>query len=1223
VAVDKNRKTIFVTLVFLSYFYCFGQSYLVHRYSETEGLPSSTVYDVIQDRQGRMWFATRAGIAVYDGLTWEKFTTAHGLPEPSIFKIRLDKKNRVWALSQAPACVIPVAYYNPAPANEKEENNYRHPWKSIQSKTIPGCTSLNITSFELVEMEQNPIIAVGTGKYGLFLWNRGNLGKWENISEQNGLLSNSINDMAFFKEKLYLATDNGLSLITINSHTTDKPIIDNRLSQSLGFPAKAIEGLGIETKDKYADSDLKRSRVWLFGHEWLGYFEAGEDRLKMTAVYPVEILFKHKKMAAHVLPDYRCGLYVGNHYELNYFNYRTLSWEQLNMVNGLIGSGANDMSIDFEKNIWIAGDRGISKISSRRFSNFQKIHGLFEDEVSAVLEVAPGKFILGHNNGITFYNSNRMGFQTIPLSRERSASDSLCRVLDMQRDSKKNTWLAASWAGLAKVTPQGSVTWYGEKDGLPRYISCLWLDEQDHVWVGGEEKVFCSTGTGFMPQKIGDFSIVKPRRIYGDRENLRYIASSGKGLYVYQEHSNQWRNYKLTGKDYQRADSIFALKRDSKGRLLLGTLAGIYILEDETLKKFKDNQFQVDRPVYFILEDNKHRLWFGTDNGVVRWDGEKEKRYSIAEGLIGQETNRAAAIQDAGGRIWIGTNRGLSIYEEAFENNELFNPAPKIYLQKIEIQGKDERIPIPVKKNQGKPLRLSHHENTIVFHFRGISFEDETAVQFKSKLEGFDKEWSEEHYPHNQMTRYINLPSGVYRFHLQAGNARGVWSDEIISPGIIILKPYYKRWWFYLCGFLLAGFIFYSIFRFFSARRYAAQLEKEVASRTAQLRAAEQRLRQAQKMEAIGTLAGGIAHDFNNILGVVLGYTELMLDEIPKETSLYRNAEQIRTAAQRAADLVKQILAFSRKSKGKQKPTKLAAVINEALKLLRSTLPATIEIRQDIRVGPDSDTILADAIQVHQVIMNLGTNAAHAMKKEGGLLTVSLDKVYMDTEDLVSNKELEPGLYLRLTVRDTGHGIPEDLQERIFDPFFTTKEPGEGTGMGLAVIHGIIKNHRGDITVYSKPGKGSTFHIYLPRVKAEEEIESQSTGEVPGGTERILLVDDEAALARAEKQILERLGYEVVGKSNSIKALELFRKKPDHFDLIISDVTMPRLTGIQLAVQAKHIRPGVPIILCSGFSTIITKEEIRAIGVNDFILKPIIKTELARIVRKVLDERKD
>lgn len=310
------------------------------------------------------------------------------------------------------------------------------------------------------------------------------------------------------------------------------------------------------------------------------------------------------------------------------------------------------------------------------------------------------------------------------------------------------------------------------------------------------------------------------------------------------------------------------------------------------------------------------------------------------------------------------------------------------------------------------------------------------------------------------------------------------------SPRIIILKPFYRRWWFYLCIFLLAGFIFYSIFRFFSARRYAALLEKEVARRTAQLRAAEQQLLQARKMEAIGTLAGGIAHDFNNILGIVLGYTQLILDEIPEKTNLYQNAEQIRTAAQRAADLVQQILAFSREIKGKQKPIKLGPVIDEALKLLRSTLPAAIEIRRDIRVEPDSDTVLADAGQVHQVIMNLGANAAHAMQKEGGRLTVSLDKIDMDTEDLGGNKELKPGPYLRLSVSDTGRGIPEDLQERIFDPFFTTKEPGEGTGMGLAVIHGIIKNHRGHITVCSKPGKGSTFHIYLPRVEAEKKIKS-------------------------------------------------------------------------------------------------------------------------------------
>ncbi|NIM17090.1 MAG: response regulator [Candidatus Aminicenantes bacterium] len=385
----------------------------------------------------------------------------------------------------------------------------------------------------------------------------------------------------------------------------------------------------------------------------------------------------------------------------------------------------------------------------------------------------------------------------------------------------------------------------------------------------------------------------------------------------------------------------------------------------------------------------------------------------------------------------------------------------------------------------------------------------------------------------------------------------------------------------------------------------------------------EQRLFQAQKMEAIGTLAGGIAHDFNNILGVILGYTELLMDDLPEGSQEHLNTRQILTAAERAKELVKQILAFSRQSKGERKPVKLSTVINEALRLLRSTLPSTIEIRQDIRVDPGADVVLADVTRLHQVMMNLGANAAHAMQKNGGIMDVILDEVYLDAGDVVDHKEIKPGPYLRLTVSDTGHGISPEVMERIFDPFFTTKTPGEGTGMGLAVIHGIVKDHDGDITAYSRPGKGSSFHVYLPRLEEEAELKTTLTEEIPGGSERILLVDDESALTQVGKQILERLGYEVEGKSNSLEALEVFRNEPDRFHLIISDVTMPQMTGIQLAIEAKRIRPRVPFILCSGFSTAITKEEIKSIGVNDFVMKPIIKGELARVVRRVLDENKE
>jgi PAS domain S-box-containing protein len=379
----------------------------------------------------------------------------------------------------------------------------------------------------------------------------------------------------------------------------------------------------------------------------------------------------------------------------------------------------------------------------------------------------------------------------------------------------------------------------------------------------------------------------------------------------------------------------------------------------------------------------------------------------------------------------------------------------------------------------------------------------------------------------------------------------------------------------------------------------------------------EAQLQQAQKMEAIGTLAGGIAHDFNNILYAAIGYADLALDDAPKGTSLQSHLQEVVKAGSRAKDLVKQILTFSRQTEYELKAVQVKLIVKEALKLLRASLPTTIEIRQNIQ---SDSVVLADPTQVHQVLMNLCTNVAHAMLKEGGILEVSLADEELDSDFATRYPDMTPGPHLRLTVSDTGHGMTPDVRERIFDPFFTTKEPGEGTGLGLSVVHGIVKSLGGTITVDSQPGKGSTFQIYLPLAGRELEPEVETEKTVPAGDERILFIDDELVLANMGKQMLERLGYEVVSRTSSIEALELFRAQPDRFDLVITDMTMPNMTGEKLAAEIMNIRPDVPVILCTGFSEVITADKAKAMGIREYVMKPILKRRIAETIRRVLDE---
>jgi PAS domain S-box-containing protein len=381
----------------------------------------------------------------------------------------------------------------------------------------------------------------------------------------------------------------------------------------------------------------------------------------------------------------------------------------------------------------------------------------------------------------------------------------------------------------------------------------------------------------------------------------------------------------------------------------------------------------------------------------------------------------------------------------------------------------------------------------------------------------------------------------------------------------------------------------------------------------------ETQVRQAQKMQAIGTLAGGIAHDFNNILYSIMGNTEMAMDDVPEESLARNNMERVLKAAKRAKGLVQQILTFSRQSGPDRKPMRVQPILKEALQLLRSSLPTTIEILQDIdmKCGP----ILADPSQFHQIIMNLCTNAYHAMREKGGKIGVTLTNTNIATADQTPSLNLKAGPHLKLTVSDTGHGMDRDVLERIFEPFFTTKGPGEGTGMGLAVIHGIVKSYCGDILAYSKQSEGSKFDVYLPLIEnGPVSIETATSDSAPKGKERILLVDDEQEIVRMVQQMLERLGYNVTMRTSSVEALEAFRTLQEKFDLVITDQTMPNMTGEELAKELIRIRPDIPIILCTGFSERISKEKTKAIGIREYIMKPILKSEMANAIRRVLDQ---
>lgn len=380
----------------------------------------------------------------------------------------------------------------------------------------------------------------------------------------------------------------------------------------------------------------------------------------------------------------------------------------------------------------------------------------------------------------------------------------------------------------------------------------------------------------------------------------------------------------------------------------------------------------------------------------------------------------------------------------------------------------------------------------------------------------------------------------------------------------------------------------------------------------------EKQLFQLQKMETIGTLAGGIAHDFNNILTPILGYTDMALEELPVESNLRFDIEQINNAAHRGKDLVQQVLTFSREVDFENKPIQLQPIVTEALNLIKASFPPGVEINQqyDQKIG----TVLADPTHIHQIMMNLCTNANHAMMKTGGILNVKLDAVKIDQKTADKIPNLKKGEYIRLTISDTGHGMDLKTKERIFEPFFTRKEVGSGSGLGLSVVHGIINNYGGAIVVDSTPGKGTTFMIYLPKY-GPDSLESDKSDKKPlKGDEYILFVDDEPEITFMGKKMLENLGYKVSISSNSISAFEEFKKDPEKYSLLVTDQSMPNISGTELAVMMKEVQPALKVIIITGYADNLSDEIITQSGISEVILKPMILDDFSKVIRRVLDK---
>ena len=1002
----------------------FPQRYYTRNYSVVDGLPSSIVNDIVQDSSGMIWCATRKGICYYDGLTW---TTSHigGLTGYGYSFIRCGENGKLWTISNHNILIVNVF-------NGKT-------WDVFPTGRNPKI-SMDFSAFEVFYEKNSPVIVAATYDSGLFVWKHGN---WKYFSEKNGLAGKCIFSMTIAGQKIYVTTENGISVIHNN-------IVDNSIYSSFAFPSKEI--LCIKQENAKGNNP-ETEKLWLLGKDWIGYISAGKFNLvaknfliKIDQVLPYCI----------ICPDGQNGVYFGNYSYLRHYSGSTLQTEYLGRKNGLVGEGVLAMLIDREKNTWIAGQRGVTRIPFTRFSNCTVSDGLFDNEVSCALELSPGRYVFAHEGVLTFYDGKSYTFLNLQSPENGDFHEK--RIQDLYLDRNNNLWVAGSKMGLARINQAKQIKWYREPEGITGKVVSVAGTTDGKIYVATTSALFTIYHDRVEKVVVDGLTGNEIRKIFPGDSNTLYLATYARGLLKISD--NEQVNYMTT--ENKQGNSVFSFLIDSKKRSWVGTADGLYILNGLKLIKYDTNGCVIDRPVYMILEDRRGTTWFGTDDGIYRCAGKQLKHFAVKDGVSGPEINRDAGFIDSKNYIWFGTNNGLTRFHQDFDKDIAQIPPPLLFLDSLATQ--KETYPLTDE------IDLPSDQNNLEFSFRGISFIDEKRVTYLCKLEPFDQTWSTELPSATLKYQYNNIPPGTYRFCVMAKNAMGVCSDPVYSAVIRINYPFYMQWWFIGIVLIIIGFIVYFIFRFVLSRRYNEILVETVSIRTKELQESERLLKQSN--QAKDRFFSIIAHDLRSPFNALLGYLDLLTDKSFDFGEEERRdiLVKLKLASLRTMTLLDNLLAWARTQKGDMTVDpamiNLTEIIAENIMLAESAATAKkIHLRKNTQ---EQFWAYADRNMVNTVFRNLISNAVK-FTFPGGRVDINIRYFNDETE---------------VCVADTGCGISQANQDKLFsiDEHLATKGTNKepGTGLGLILCKEFIGLNKGRLSVKSEEGKGSTFCFTLP-----------------------------------------------------------------------------------------------------------------------------------------------
>jgi two-component sensor histidine kinase/ligand-binding sensor domain-containing protein len=966
-----------------------GQSYLVRTYTENDGLASSTIHDLAQTPDGRLWFATRAGVSVYDGTRWTTYSAPKGFPAVTGNELAVDDNGSLWAWGENPAGIL------------ARFRNGR--W--VSQRPMTGATEAVVPAgLVVVGPPGGETAALGTRETGIFLY-RG--GAWKRLRAATGLASDRVYGLASMGTAIYAATDGGLSIIRDG-------VVDNALNATHPILRRGVVGIVAE------DTPTERL-LWLAGRTWLARLSGGNLQILAEGLaFHTDATHPFLAMS----PDGTGGVYCGNPYSVFHWQAAIREVALLDRSSGLIAEGMTSILLDREMNVWIASLRGLSKISGYRFANFRKAQGLLEDEVTAIVRLADGRLVFGHNDGLTFFDGR--SFRPLPFIRRNKGQPTESRVLDMIVDSAGTIWAAAADRGLARISPDGAIRWFGAEAGLGGQVSSVAEAGPGRLWVASNKGLAQFSEGRAVPVKSSALQTRFLRKIGRTLDGRLFVTSSSAGVFVLEK--GVWTQYLIPNNT--NANNVYSAVDDGRGHLLVGSLAGLFEAIDGRLQPYPLPGLRLERPVYLILREPGGTLWFGTDNGVIRWSGNVVRAYTGKQGFAGPEVNRSAGLVDGFGRVWIGTSAGVSRYQAEFDFGPGRIPPPIVSIDGIEAGG--------VRFAADRPLRLSARQNSLELEFRAVTFVDETAVRYRYRMDGFDTRWSDPRPASEGMVRYTNLPPGRFVFQLRAENALGGWSDPVSSPEISIAAPLTRRWWFYLlagAAFLLIG---YATIRLVIEKRTARSLERQVRDRTVQIRTA---------LEEKNVLLREIHHRVKNNLQIVASLLSLQSRKVKSPESLALFQESMDRV--RAMALIHENLYRSESAAAIGAADYLRRLANDlmaAYALRTGNIGLELEVA-DIPLSPD--TAFPCGLIINELVSN---SLKHAFSEgRSGTVRIGLRE--------------ENGACV-MSVADDGMGLPAGI------------DATAGGSLGLRLVRNLAGQLGGTLEVASGPG--TRFTVRFP-----------------------------------------------------------------------------------------------------------------------------------------------